>query len=411
MLNCGVRSLFARDEETHRLNDCELRLIVCTCKMVMPARDRSDHMIAECTNKPTLCPQGCGKTVARDEMDFHIENLCEKKGTYFSRKIFCPVGCGLRLMRRDVIEHVSYYCKRRLTDCPYRCGQSVQFDKLRTHLFFCPKRCVCVCVCVRVCACVCICPLYAPIPPSPILTISHQLSNMLSHSLTHSRTHSHTPRPICCEPGAKSCTKVFFKWFYCDINPGDPGGVGYDGTAPDGTVLHPVGQEMLQLFDQSGAGSTDLKSVADLPYEGGHNDTGSIGDVSQLDGDESVGGGGNRENVIEIDGDGMGLKAAHTPGGTRHGTATRAPFSQGDGAGCKTPLPRGAPIYYDGGSIFFHGALRMKSCKRHQATVRVCVCASSDLSHTLTSHSPPSLSLSFSLSLTHTHAGAHECST
>ena len=59
-------------------------------------------------------------------MDYHIENTCEKKGTFFSRKIFCPVGCGLRLMRRDVIEHVSYYCKRRLTDCPFRCGQSVQ---------------------------------------------------------------------------------------------------------------------------------------------------------------------------------------------------------------------------------------------------------------------------------------------
>lgn len=127
-------------------------------------------------------------------MDYHIENQCAKKATFFSRKIFCPIGCGLRLMRRDVIEHVSYYCQRRLSDCPFRCGQEVQFDKLRLHLYFCPKR------------------------------------------------------PICCEPGNKECQKLFYKWFYCEDSTGQPGGRGFDGQFY-GSGKN-VSEEMRELFHQ-----------------------------------------------------------------------------------------------------------------------------------------------------------------
>ena len=209
-LNCGTRGLTASTEPHHRLNLCQYRLMVCSCGVTMRVFDHADHMISDCTAKPTLCPQGCGASIGRNFVDFHIEFQCTKKGTFFSRQMFCPVGCGARMMKKDIIYHVTYVCRRRLSDCPLNCGQSIQFEKLRVHLFFCPRR------------------------------------------------------QICCEPGMKQCNKVLFKWFY------DDGGLGRnksglsteedDAGAIEGASEEPVG--VSGLIDYDDAPDDDYSTIA-----------------------------------------------------------------------------------------------------------------------------------------------------
>ena len=370
-LKCGIRGLKAHNENHHRMFECPKRLVTCTCGKVMTKDVHVDHCIVDCPNKPTLCPQGCGVTIPRDQVSFHIENQCTLKAVFFSGKVFCPIGCGLRLMRRDVLEHVSYYCKRRLSDCPFGCGQSVQFDKLRLHLYFCPKR------------------------------------------------------PVTCEPGAKECTKLFFKWFYCEDSPGDPGGVGYDGNIPgDGANISDELQEMAQLFNSSprsrpvtraltseeGVGDDDLnpddahgalvlrnngqglksgwvansntKGVNPRPvphnYFAEDTRTHSKSNVQIADSPKETIDNDQEDDVTALTEDDASAvtifdpRQAKTPGtaGTNGGyiTASGRYRHDGDGVGRQTPLPKGASIYFDNHTMYFHGGLRMRKCKRHGTT-------------------------------------------
>jgi hypothetical protein len=74
---------------------------------------------------------------------------------------------------------------------------------------------------------------------------------------------------------------LFFKGIFCDGNPGEPGGINFDGRAPDGTphyggAMPNVGQDMLGLFAEDGE------------YEVGGNEDGSVTDISLLKGDEEA---------------------------------------------------------------------------------------------------------------------------
>ena len=63
-------------------------------------------------------------------------------------------------------------------------------------------------------------------------------------------------------------------------------------------------------------------------------------------------------------------KAAKTPttAGGGYITPSGRYRNDGDGAGRKTPLPKGASIYFDDHKMFFHAGLRMRACKRHSTT-------------------------------------------
>jgi len=90
LLNCGAQGLVASTEEHHRIHLCPYRLMTCSCRAVLRTVDHSDHLIADCPDKPTLCPQGCGAIIGRSHTDIHIEFECPKKGTFFTRMQFCP---------------------------------------------------------------------------------------------------------------------------------------------------------------------------------------------------------------------------------------------------------------------------------------------------------------------------------
>ena len=147
-------------EIDHRTAECPLRSIKCDCNEVMIAKDYAAHLLSDCTNKMNLCPQSCGVRMLQQDIPRHCEFDCANKIRFFESKLFCPMGCGKRLMKRYVLEHVSYYCTRRMAECPYKCGNSIQFNRLKSHIYFCIKR------------------------------------------------------PICCEPGMKPCENEIYKWLY-----------------------------------------------------------------------------------------------------------------------------------------------------------------------------------------------------
>jgi hypothetical protein len=107
-----------------------------------------------------LCPQGCGMMVPRDGIQLHMIKTCTNKDSWGRQYINCPARCGTRMMRKDFLEHISYTCKYRLSECPLNCGNYLKFDKIQLHIYFCPMR------------------------------------------------------PVCCQPGMKSCERVFNRWFY-----------------------------------------------------------------------------------------------------------------------------------------------------------------------------------------------------
>jgi ankyrin repeat protein len=165
--NCDSTTLLAHEQEEHSKYHCGRRLMKCLCGLMIEVQEHAFHMLADCVEKPQLCPQGCGEYMPRSEVDRHVEKDCINQGHYFHQYVNCKLGCGTRVMRKDVIKHVSYDCVRRLTICPLKCGNSVQFDKLKSHLYFCPLR------------------------------------------------------PVCCEPGMEPCEMAVHKWLYNQLEDDD----------------------------------------------------------------------------------------------------------------------------------------------------------------------------------------------
>ena len=137
---CEAEGLTAGTLEAHMRDNCPNRLHHCDCGMTFQFHELSDHLITQCTAKPGLCPQGCGLIITRDKLDDHMEFSCPNKHVFQNKLVPCPLNCGQRLKRLDVMEHVSYYCIMRLTECPYRCGNTFRKEKLGDHMMICPNR-------------------------------------------------------------------------------------------------------------------------------------------------------------------------------------------------------------------------------------------------------------------------------
>jgi hypothetical protein len=159
-LGCGKTGLVFVTEEVHRSTECPNRIIRCMCGQLMKECEYEVHKIADCSEVQTLCPQGCGMYIRKDLVDNHVEKLCVNKSYFFLKYVFCPLGCGVRVMKKDVLEHVAYHCDKRLSECPLKCGNSIQYCRLEQHVYFCMNR------------------------------------------------------RICCEPGMNSCETFVHRWFY-----------------------------------------------------------------------------------------------------------------------------------------------------------------------------------------------------
>lgn len=136
----GPMMIIARDLPSHLDHYCENRIHHCECGEKYLFCQRSDHLITTCPKKLTLCPQGCGLEIPRDETESHMEHYCVNKHLFQNKLIICPLKCGIRLKRLDVLEHVSYHCVMRLVECPLHCGNTLRKEKLTNHLKICPNR-------------------------------------------------------------------------------------------------------------------------------------------------------------------------------------------------------------------------------------------------------------------------------
>jgi len=317
-LGCGIEGLVASTEEAHRFNDCPWRIMTCTCGAKLRVCEHPDHMISDCPDKPTLCPQGCGVIVGRQFVPYHIEFDCTKKGIYFSRMEFCPIGCGTRMQKKDIIHHVTYTCQRRLSDCPLGCGQTIQFEKLRLHLYFCPRR------------------------------------------------------PLCCEPGMKECNRLFFKWFY------DDGGMGKNmsGLAKENdeasveTKVNPFDEVGVRglLDDPEEDNDWDNNSVSTMANTLSPDGRSVTGGQQQLqlgwaDGTVAKSGGGGALVPYSA----SGRARAKTPASRPQTSASRPTTAKLLGLNPDN-LPMKSSITVVESRMFLKTKLRLKGCKRHGST-------------------------------------------
>lgn len=137
---CGTEGLTAHSEVDHAKNICEKRIFTCECGATYPFINRSDHLITVCPKKQGLCPQGCKQMISRDALDEHMEMTCPNKEVFQNKPVNCPMKCGMRMLRKDVLEHVTYKCMFRITECPFKCGNTFKNEKLGMHLRVCANR-------------------------------------------------------------------------------------------------------------------------------------------------------------------------------------------------------------------------------------------------------------------------------
>ena len=137
---CGTEGLTAHSEIDHAENFCDKRIFTCECGDKYPFYTRSDHLITVCPKKKGLCPQGCKQMISRDVLDDHMENYCPNKEVFQNKPVNCPMRCGMRMLRKEVLQHVTYKCVYRITECPFKCGNTFKNEKLELHLHVCANR-------------------------------------------------------------------------------------------------------------------------------------------------------------------------------------------------------------------------------------------------------------------------------
>lgn len=85
---------------------CPYRSISCECNVVLKFKDYEQHLLTSCPKYKTKCEYKCGETLTRQEMDFHMTRVCEKR----------PVNCLNN--KFGCLWHGEYYMhKQHLVDC------------------------------------------------------------------------------------------------------------------------------------------------------------------------------------------------------------------------------------------------------------------------------------------------------
>lgn len=107
LINCNNQGctlkIFRRDLPNHS-KECLYRIESCPfCHSTMPFNVLESHEI-NCLKRPQKCPQGCGETIIKQNIEEHILKLCD-----FAR-INCPfhtVGCKTMPIKKDLEKHLE----------------------------------------------------------------------------------------------------------------------------------------------------------------------------------------------------------------------------------------------------------------------------------------------------------------
>ncbi|XP_078351262.1 uncharacterized protein LOC144636000 [Oculina patagonica] len=92
--------------DQHKLDECDLREIVCVCGTRVPKNEEAEHMRKVCSFNKEECPLKCGEAIERCLIPAHstacgqVAKICEVK------------GCGQVVRRSDEDRHISDNIKR-----------------------------------------------------------------------------------------------------------------------------------------------------------------------------------------------------------------------------------------------------------------------------------------------------------
>ena len=111
-LNCG-KSYKKKELESHTKNDCLQRDSSCPyCPFRGTYQFFTDKHIPVCQYYPVKCPNDCGVTCEREDVEYHLKNICDKENISCSFSVF---GCDAHLKRQKVTEHMENSVQRHLS--------------------------------------------------------------------------------------------------------------------------------------------------------------------------------------------------------------------------------------------------------------------------------------------------------
>ena len=110
------------------------------CKWEGALADAEDHLEKRCQLQKVECPKGCGEEVERKSMSVHMKQNCNnraRKCVHEDEKgnplkvttahlvrcgdfpLACPAGCGREMARKDMQKHLSTTCPEEYVSCKY----------------------------------------------------------------------------------------------------------------------------------------------------------------------------------------------------------------------------------------------------------------------------------------------------
>ena len=115
--------------DRHLNEKCAKRVIQCKwkCDVDIFADAATYHESTVCTKRELLCPDQCGASVVFFLVKKHLKDDCER------RILNCSLHCGMSTMAKDVAEHLSNYCPKRLYRCYLGCGEDICVVDRESH--------------------------------------------------------------------------------------------------------------------------------------------------------------------------------------------------------------------------------------------------------------------------------------
>mmetsp|Transcript_11793 Transcript_11793/g.19174 ORF Transcript_11793/g.19174 Transcript_11793/m.19174 type:complete len:527 (+) Transcript_11793:42-1622(+) len=129
---CGM-SVRRKDLQQHQ-DECDHRLVDCSCATILPYYQLADHIENECLKTVIPCPHQCGEQMERRLILPHSEAECKCADVSCdARDSVTGELCGFVVKRKDLTSHQQDGCLFRLTNCPYDCGTSCTLRRLPDH--------------------------------------------------------------------------------------------------------------------------------------------------------------------------------------------------------------------------------------------------------------------------------------
>lgn len=126
-----VCQIQAKELPYHMGYTCKERLIICSmCTQPVKAKVMEVyHKISECTHRLVSCRNvGCFKSMHIQEREDHERSKCR------FRLVPCVQGCGELVVFIRTGKHNISTCEMRYEECPLRCGVTLRFKLMKSHL-------------------------------------------------------------------------------------------------------------------------------------------------------------------------------------------------------------------------------------------------------------------------------------